>query len=484
MSLLGLISPRSQGIRYLWNTRFHDFYEEYGADTISIVPWLSSKPQIFSADLEVMRQLMSGGVKSPWFRYRSFVLEEWGQNLFTSEKEEWQKHRKILAPAFNSDMYADVWDQAVRTYHDMAEHEGWAYQETVEIPVMQKITSRLAFIMIVVCGFGVEASWSDPTTTSTGDMTFSEALRILVKPSIAVLFPKWMRWLPIKTMREFRKARVMLDQYMRVQVNERRALVKSQIELKEEGSRDIFSVLVRANEVNAQSAHTEKLILSDDELIANVFLMLFAGHETTAETLSATFALLAANQDAQEVLYKQIVEVVGTDRDPTPSEYHQLDKVLNAFYEASRLFPASFAAGRIPVEDSPLVIPDAHGSGRDARIVVPKGILVMGDVLGVAYNPRYYPEPEKFLPSRWEGNGKTDMVTSFGLGPRGCIGRRFATTEAVAFLTMLLRDWKAEPLLKPGESVDEWTKRVIDARFFFTLGIQDVPVRLTRRARA
>ncbi|CCM05091.1 uncharacterized protein FIBRA_07298 [Fibroporia radiculosa] len=482
LSFLDMISPWGKGLRYLWNTRFHDFYAEYGTDTISVVPWFASTPQIHSADMEVLRQLMSGGVKSPWFKFRSPVMEEWGHSLFTVEREEWQKHRKILAPAFSSEMYAYVWDQAVRAYHDMIAHEGWADQDTVEITVLQRLTSKLAFLLLAVCGFGLDASWSDPTTTSTGGMTVPHALRIFVMPSIAVLLPKWMRWIPLKQVRDFCHARGLLDQYMRTQVNERRKLVKSQIELNEEGSRDIFSVLVRANELNARSVDTQKLTLSDGEVISNVFLMLFAGHETSAETLAATFALLAVHQDVQEVVYQQIIDVVGTGRDPTPGEYHQLDKVLNAFYEASRMFPASFSAARVAAEDSTLVVPNAHGSGREGRIIVRKGVLVVGDTLGIEYNPRYYPEPEKFLPSRWEGDDKTDLVSSFGVGQRTCIGRRFATTEAVAFLTMWLRDWKVEPLLKPGESVDEWTERIVDARFFLTLGIQDVPVRMKRRA--
>ena len=69
------------------------------------------------------------------------------------------------------------------------------------------------------------------------------------------------------------------------------------------------------------------------------------------------------------------------------------------------------------------------------------------------------------------------------LGPRACIGRKFATTEAVAFLTILLRDWKVEPLLQIGETVDGWKKRVFEARFGFTLAVGTVPVRFIRRER-
>ena len=64
---------------------------------------------------------------------------------------------------------------------------------------------------------------------------------------------------------------------------------------------------------------------------------------------------------------------------------------------------------------------------------------------------------------------------------RSCIGRKFAVTEAVAFLAMLLRDWRVEPLMKMGESKDEWRKRAFEVRLTLTLGIEAVPVKLIRR---
>jgi len=66
-------------------------------------------------------------------------------------------------------------------------------------------------------------------------------------------------------------------------------------------------------------------------------------------------------------------------------------------------------------------------------------------------------------------------------GPRQCIGRKFATTEAVAFLTLLLRDWKVEPLLNDGETNDQWKERVMQGKLLLTLGIRNVPLRFIRR---
>lgn len=73
------------------------------------------------------------------------------------------------------------------------------------------------------------------------------------------------------------------------------------------------------------------------------------------------------------------------------------------------------------------------------------------------------------------------MILISTSGPRACIGRKFATTEVVCFLSMLLRDWKVMPLLNEGESQEEWKTRVLDAKLILTLGVRDVPLTFIKR---
>ena len=41
-------------------------YQDHGLDTISIVPAISGRAQLYSANLDVAKQVVAGGVKSPW----------------------------------------------------------------------------------------------------------------------------------------------------------------------------------------------------------------------------------------------------------------------------------------------------------------------------------------------------------------------------------------------------------------------------------
>lgn len=98
------------------------------------------------------------------------------------------------------------------------------------------------------------------------------------------------------------------------------------------------------------------------------------------------------------------------------------------------------------------------------------------------YNPRYFDEPEKFKPSRWSGiSPESEAFSAFSIGPRACIGRKFATLESVCFLSALLRDFKVIPVLKDGETKEQWKERVLDARIVLALGVADVPIKLVKR---
>ena len=73
------------------------------------------------------------------------------------------------------------------------------------------------------------------------------------------------------------------------------------------------------------------------------------------------------------------------------------------------------------------------------------------------------------------------MSDSYSLGPRACIGRRFAMTEAVAFLTLFIRDWHIDIVLNEGETREQWRERAIQGTMKITFSVKPIPIRITRR---
>lgn len=96
---------------------------------------------------------------------------------------------------------------------------------------------------------------------------------------------------------------------------------------------DLFSNLLEANdgEANDNSLSEEELMgmrssRPDQSCTSpltvptgNIFIFLLAGHETTSNTLTFAFALLALHPDIQEELCQHIESVFPHDRDPVRS---------------------------------------------------------------------------------------------------------------------------------------------------------------------
>ncbi|KAK2988261.1 hypothetical protein RJ640_019453, partial [Escallonia rubra] len=68
-------------------------------------------------------------------------------------------------------------------------------------------------------------------------------------------------------------------------------------------------------------------------------------------------------------------------------------------------------------------------------------------------DPNYFPNPEKFDPSRFEGNGALPFsFVPFGGGPSMCPGREYARLEILIFMHRLVTKFKWERL-KPNEKI-------------------------------
>ncbi|KAJ8597312.1 cytochrome P450 [Rhizopogon salebrosus TDB-379] len=275
--------------------------------------------------------------------------------------------------------------------------------------------------------------------------------------------------------------------FMTAQIQTRREAINSSAG--DDTAKDLFSLFVRASENEGS-----KMGFSNEELIGNVFVLLFAGHETTAHTLAATLGFLSLNPSVQEEIVAQIGEITK-DRENDEiifEDYSRLDKILAAFYEGVRMFPAGVYVIREAKQDTVLNLSSA---GEEPKIVqVKEGTHIIVDMVGVQYNPRYFSDPDEFKPARWyadrtsnEDLADSEEYTAFSVGPRACLGKKFATTEVVCLLALLLRDWHVEPLLSVNvstgekETVEEWRARVMQAVMGITLGIKDVPLTFTRR---
>jgi cytochrome P450 family 6 len=79
-------------------------------------------------------------------------------------------------------------------------------------------------------------------------------------------------------------------------------------------------------------------------------------------------------------------------------------------------------------------------------VVLEKGITTFIPVLALHYDPKYYPEPERFDPERFNEEEKAKrhhyVYLPFGEGPRLCIAMRFGLMQIKVGLVSLLSKYQ------------------------------------------
>jgi cytochrome P450 len=187
-------------------------------------------------------------------------------------------------------------------------------------------------------------------------------------------------------------------------------------------TKDLLTALVQAHD---ETGHP----LSNVQIRDQILTFLFAGHETTANTLSWTFYLLAQNPLAYERLQSELdAELQGEL--PTYESLRRLPYTMQVIQETLRLYPVAYAFGRTALKDIQL-----------GDYQVRKGQIVLASPYILHRRPDYFPEPEQFNPDRFLPDAETTIPRSayipFGAGPRSCIGRQFALMEARLLLAVL-----------------------------------------------
>ncbi|XP_021760428.1 beta-amyrin 28-oxidase-like isoform X2 [Chenopodium quinoa] len=84
---------------------------------------------------------------------------------------------------------------------------------------------------------------------------------------------------------------------------------------------------------------------------------------------------------------------------------------------------------------------------------IPKGWKVHWSAYSTNMNPKYFPDPENFDPSRFEGSGPPPFTfVPFGGGPRMCTGKEYARMETLVFLHNLVTKFRFK-MVNPNEKI-------------------------------
>ena len=213
-----------------------------------------------------------------------------------------------------------------------------------------------------------------------------------------------------------------------------REMLNSRRQLGQTNRNDLLQLMMTATDETTDEGVSR---LSDDEVVAQSFIFLLAGYETSSNTLSFTVYHLACNPDVQDKLRLEITDALETaGGEKALYEIAQSIEYLDCVIkESQRLCPPLPHLNRECHKDF-----DLNG------IHIPAGTEVVIPVYALHHDPDAWEDPEKFDPERFRGARKDThhpfQFLPFGAGPRNCIGMRFALLEIKITLVKILMKYK------------------------------------------
>lgn len=341
-----------------------------------------------------------------------------GLNLFTADGDSWLSRRRLMQPAFHRQRIAAFGPVIVGSARAMLDR--WGDRSTLAIE------QEMMAVTLQVAGRALFSRDLLGESDQLGEAfsTISEYVNYRFRTPFAP--PEW--W-PNQHNRALRAAMEVHDRVIYSLIRERRAL--------REQPGDLLGMLIDARDADSGQGMT------DDELRREISVMMFAGHETTAVTLTWALYLLSHNLEARQRLEDE-VDTALEGRDPTIEDLPKLAFTRRVVDETLRLYPPAWGVARQSVAA------DTLGGFR-----LPAGSGLTLFTYGIHRDPRFWPDPERFDPDRFlperSENRPAFAYLPFGGGPRLCIGNSLALTEATLILAMITQRFRLT--LTPGHPV-------------------------------
>ena len=167
--------------------------------------------------------------------------------------------------------------------------------------------------------------------------------------------------------------------------------------------------------------------------MAQCWVFLLAGFETTATTLGYMSYILATNPECQQKLFNEVISAMDSDNEISYEKLHALPYLDACLSETLRLFPPVMRLEREVNQNFKL---------GDSEIKLFKGQLVEIPVYAIHHSEKFYKNADQFIPERFLKENRDQIIPytymPFGTGPRNCIGMRFALMEVKLAIAHIL----------------------------------------------
>lgn len=351
-----------------------------------------------------------------------------GNGLLTSENPLWREQRRLIQPAFHrrtlprfAEMMADC-TQTTLERLDCAAETG----EPVDIA---REMMRLTLDIVTRALFSYDISASSETVGEAMDTMLA-----IGKP-------------------RHRKVRESIEALDRIVYG----IIDDRLAHPDDSRDDLLNMLLHARYDDGSAMSTEQV---RDEVMS----LLVAGHETTANTLSWTWYLLAQHPEVVARLDDEFDTLLG-GRMPTVEDFPNMTYTDRVIQESMRLYPSAWSISRRALHEDEI-----------GGYYIPANSIVAMSPYTMHRHPAYWNDPERFDPDRFV----PELVAQrprfayfpFGGGARQCIGNHFALMESMIIIPAVSQRYRMQ--LVPEHPVEEHALVTLRPR-------QGIRATLTRR---
>jgi cytochrome P450 len=220
----------------------------------------------------------------------------------------------------------------------------------------------------------------------------------------------------------------------------------------------VLSVLVSASRTQGDAYSNKSL---RDQLLT----LFFAGHETSATSLSWIHYLLWKHPDIREKVRAEVMDTVGR-RLPTAEDLANLQYTERVINEVLRLNSPIHSLSRVALED------DVVGGFR-----IPEGATIYVSLYATHRLAELWPDPDKFDPDRFlpelcAARPRFAFIP-FAAGHRNCIGGSMAMTELKLVVAQLAQRFVLD--VAPGHRVAQAAGTTMYPRYGMKMLVRKAP---------
>jgi beta-ring hydroxylase len=385
----------------------------------------------------VLQSKLNTFKKDTEWTYRPFLVLL-GKGIVTSEGNEWLKQRTLLATHLKKDILTEVPDMALRAVQRLNEKLNAARNSGKAIEMSEEF--RHLTLQVIA-----EAVLS--LTPEESDSTFAKMYLPIVQEG------------NLRTWHPYREYLVFMPDWWKFQADVKKlndyveGLIKTRWNLKQKELADPPKS-VRKTDILDKLLSIFTPTEWNDEVIEQVRdqikTFILAGHETSASMLTWSFYELTRSEGSHYLdnILREASSVFASCRDskgkinnvPSMDILSGLNYTECCLRESLRLYSVVPTVVRKTAEDVQL-----------DEYFVSKGSTIMVNIQGMHHNPKYWPEPQRYKPERFQKEPAPYTFLPFVEGPRMCLGQYLSLLETKIVLSVLLSNYRFE-LVNPTEA--------------------------------